>query len=553
MSDLFVWITGLFDDCLARAPTHVAWELDRPQPPLIASVRPADMPMATVHLDRDDIRSRIDFACRLQALLQVALDHPVPACLTHKLGLTPARSGDEMIWACPEQDFWCNVGDYELAAFWPPTQADMWAAPLLARRFERRGITGVSSFSVDDHDGHPVVRLAARPDADEAALRAAAAPLHVEFSHAPAISTVRRWQPADERGPARETLSVIGVAIRAARLDGTLRRASPVDGCDFLVGDSRVRLAAAHLLGAPGSPLLQDSSGVPFADEGELVSCGGGGEPHGPVRGSSGIFSAGQISVRRDRPAAEMADASARAAETYDGMAEAYDLAVARGERPYNSLYERPAIISMLPDVVGKRVLDVGCGSGPLSAWMSGRGAAEVIGFDASASMVRLAQQKQIQGASFRVADLSMPLDFLADESFDLAVASLVMHYLHEWVEPLRELRRVLRPDGQLIFSTHHPASDVELSRSGNYFHTELLHEQWNLGGQAVHVHFWRRPLNDMFAAFQQAGFTVRTFLEPQPLPECREKFPQAWRSLTTRPAFAFFELTPTRSARHQP
>jgi SAM-dependent methyltransferase len=245
-----------------------------------------------------------------------------------------------------------------------------------------------------------------------------------------------------------------------------------------------------------------------------------------------------------------MADASARAAETYDGMADAYDVAVAEGDRPYNSLYERPAIISMLPDVAGKRVLDAGCGSGPLAAWLSSHGAAEVIGFDASASMVHLAQKKHIHGASFRVADLSRPLDFLADESVDLAVASLVMHYLHDWLEPLRELRRVLVPGGQLIFSTHHPAQDVELSSSGNYFETELLHEQWDLDGEAFDVHFWRRPLTDMFAAFEQAGFTVLTFLEPQPLPECREKFPRVWQSLTTRPAFAFFKLTPTRSTR---
>lgn len=165
-------------------------------------------------------------------------------------------------------------------------------------------------------------------------------------------------------------------------------------------------------------------------------------------------------------------------------MAEAYDLAVAEGERPYNPLYERPAIVSM----------------------------------------VRLAQQKQIQGASLRVADLSWPLGFLADESLDLAVASLVMHSLHDWVAPLRELRCVLRPNGQLIFSAHHRAQDVEPSSSGDYFDTELLHEQWNLDGKAFDVHFWRRPLTDMFAAFEQAGFTVLTLLEPQPLPEFREK-----------------------------
>jgi RimJ/RimL family protein N-acetyltransferase/SAM-dependent methyltransferase len=236
----------------------------------------------------------------------------------------------------------------------------------------------------------------------------------------------------------------------------------------------------------------------------------------------------------------------ALAASNYDAMAEAYDAAIVEGDRPYNSLYERPAIISMLPSVTGKRVLDVGCGSGPLSAWLASHGAAEVVGFDASARMVGLAQQKRIERVSFRVADLTQPLDFLTDRSFDLAVASLVMHYLRDWVQPLRELRRVLKPDGEMILSTHHPASDIKLSATGNYFDTELVHERWNLDGEAFEVHFWRRPLTAIFSAFDQAGFSVRTFLEPQPLPECRTKFPQAWEALTTKPAFAFFKLRPT-------
>lgn len=225
-------------------------------------------------------------------------------------------------------------------------------------------------------------------------------------------------------------------------------------------------------------------------------------------------------------------------------MADDYEASIVEGDRPYNSHYERPAIISMLPDVTGKRVLDVGCGSGPLSAWLASHGA-EVFGFDTSPNMVRLAEKKNIPGASFRVADLAEPLDFLSDNSFDLAVASLVMHYLHNWVEPLRELRRVLQPAGQLIVSTHHPTNELNLPVSSNYFATELIRERWNLSGKEFDVHFWRRPLSAMFAAFESAGFGVRSFLEPMPLPECREQFPDAWEELTTRPAFAFFKLVP--------
>jgi len=170
---------------------------------------------------------------------------------------------------------------------------------------------------------------------------------------------------------------------------------------------------------------------------------------------------------------------------------------------------------------------------------------ADVTGLDASASMVRLARQRCSGSASFIVADLAQPLDFLADDAFDVIVASLVLHYLRDWVAPVRELRRVLRPDGRLVFSTHHPALDVRLSRSGDYFATELLHDRFVLAGKSFDVRFWRRPLQDMFSAFSAAGFRVERLSEPQPLPECRERFADVWTLLTTQPRFLFFRLAP--------
>jgi SAM-dependent methyltransferase len=233
----------------------------------------------------------------------------------------------------------------------------------------------------------------------------------------------------------------------------------------------------------------------------------------------------------------------ADAVSAYEAMADDYADAV--DESPFNALYERPGVIALLPEVDGKRVLDVGCGSGPLSAWLVSRGA-DVVGFDISPSMVRRAERRALRSASFRVADLAEPLSFLEDSSFDVAVASLVIHYLHDWVPPLSELRRILRPDGALVLSTHHPAKDVlELSATGNYLATELLTDRWEKGGKKFDVRFWHRPLSAMFAAFDEAGFVVRKLTEPLPLPECRERFPDEWERLSTEPNFLFFRLSP--------
>jgi len=231
-----------------------------------------------------------------------------------------------------------------------------------------------------------------------------------------------------------------------------------------------------------------------------------------------------------------------RAAAAYDAMADAYAADVE--DNAYNALYERPALIALLPAVAGRRVLEAGCGSGPLTAWLVDNGA-EVVAFDASPRQLKLARRRGLRSASFVAADLSAPLDFLDDDAFDIVVAGLVLHYCKDWVAPLREIRRVLKPGGVVALSTHHPAWDIALSPSPNYFATELVRDTWSKGGRDYEVTFWRRPLSAMFRAIAQAGFRVDRLAEPQPRPECRVRFPEAWEQLTTRPTFLFFRLTP--------
>jgi hypothetical protein len=311
MSDLVVWIRLLFSDCLARSPFGVGWELDRAEPPLIASVMPADMPAGHVRLDRDDIGARIDFASRLQALLDVVLERPAPWCPAHRVGLTPTRVGDDMIWSCHEGDFQCELGQYELAAFWPPTENDRWAAPLLSRRFAQCGVRGLARFSVQDDGGRLIANVAVRPETDEQAVRDAAAPLPVDITHVPAISTVREWRPATEREPTHEVLTVKGVMHRLALLQGSLRRARPEDDCDFLIGDTHVRLIPDHQIGPPNGPVVLDGNGIPFGYEGDEVKCGGGFGPPEPVRGGTPVFNAGVLAIFGGRGRQSVQDDSA--------------------------------------------------------------------------------------------------------------------------------------------------------------------------------------------------------------------------------------------------
>jgi ubiquinone/menaquinone biosynthesis C-methylase UbiE len=224
----------------------------------------------------------------------------------------------------------------------------------------------------------------------------------------------------------------------------------------------------------------------------------------------------------------------------YDSFAEAYS---AENETSLpNAYYERPATLALAGNVAGHRILDAGCGSGPLLAVLRDQGAT-VTGIDSSARMLELARRRLGADASLHVADLRDPLPF-PDGAFDDVVASLVLHYLKNWEPTLAEFRRVLRPGGRLIVSVDHPFVAYTLADPRPDYHATTSYSfEWTLRGQTAQMHFWRRPLHAMTGAFTAAGFHIATISEPQPDPAARELFPDDFDHLSTGMSFIFFVL----------
>ncbi|MGW0432052.1 class I SAM-dependent DNA methyltransferase [Micromonospora sp. NPDC003197] len=89
--------------------------------------------------------------------------------------------------------------------------------------------------------------------------------------------------------------------------------------------------------------------------------------------------------------------ASQAVANDYDSFAEAY--AAETESNLINGYYTRPAILDLAGDVAGRRILDVGCGAGPLLAELRDRGAI-VTGIEPSAKMLALARQRLGDGTA---------------------------------------------------------------------------------------------------------------------------------------------------------
>lgn len=111
---------------------------------------------------------------------------------------------------------------------------------------------------------------------------------------------------------------------------------------------------------------------------------------------------------------------------------------------------------SMLQDVRGKRVLDLGCGFGWFCRFAAGEGAACVHGVDVSEKMLERARRETDDS---RIIYERADLESYAPpaRAFDLAYSSLAFHYIADLAGLLRRVHAALRPGGALVCSVEHP------------------------------------------------------------------------------------------------
>jgi SAM-dependent methyltransferase len=117
---------------------------------------------------------------------------------------------------------------------------------------------------------------------------------------------------------------------------------------------------------------------------------------------------------------------------------------------------EWPTLRAMLPDLNGRRVVDLGCGFGWFCRWARQQGATGVLGLDVSEKMLARARAKTTDPAIvYERADLERLA--LPEASADLAYSALALHYLENLGEMFAVVHRALTPGGRFVFSAEHP------------------------------------------------------------------------------------------------
>jgi SAM-dependent methyltransferase len=226
--------------------------------------------------------------------------------------------------------------------------------------------------------------------------------------------------------------------------------------------------------------------------------------------------------------------------EQWDRNADLWAEQVRAGFDRYRELYNNPAFFAFAGELGGLAVLDAGCGEGYNTRLFARRGA-RMTGVDASARMIELARAEERRaplGIRYQLASFSN-LNGFADGAFDAVVSTMALMDGPDFAAAARELRRVLRPGGALVFSILHPCFATKGLRwirddrgravrltVGGYFDDAPWVEGWRFKSASAvdapkfFVPRFDRTLSQYLNALIDARLVIERVEEPRPSEE---------------------------------
>lgn len=193
----------------------------------------------------------------------------------------------------------------------------------------------------------------------------------------------------------------------------------------------------------------------------------------------------------------------------------------------------------MLPDLNGKKVLDLGCGFGEHCKMFIERGAQKVVGIDISQKMLDVAKK---ENSNEKITYVNMPMENISElnETFDIVVSSLALHYVEDFSGVTKSIYSLLNDGGFFIFSQEHPLVTTH-SRGSRWTKDEngvklyVNISNYGIEGErdtkwfVDNVKIYHRTFSTIVNTLSESGFSIEKMTEPLPTEELLQKHPEQY------------------------
>lgn len=219
----------------------------------------------------------------------------------------------------------------------------------------------------------------------------------------------------------------------------------------------------------------------------------------------------------------------------------------------FNDLTETPILLSMLPDLCSKKILDIGCGMGQHAKQYSDMGASAVLGIDISEKMLNYAREHN-SADNITYTQLALESLYEIQAKFDLVTSSLVFDYAEDLDKLMKSVYGLLADNSEFVFSMSHPMATAydgtypryTRSESGerlyaninNYFVEGARKVTWVVEDYEL----YHRTVSSIINSIIKAGFVIAECRESQISDELRKQYPDTFGGTIHRPDFIFFK-----------
>lgn len=223
-----------------------------------------------------------------------------------------------------------------------------------------------------------------------------------------------------------------------------------------------------------------------------------------------------KTSPRRGKPASKKPSA------VWDQAAQWYDALVGLKGSEYQKAVIFPGALQLMQLKKGETVLDLACGQGVFSRYLSQR-KMKVTGLDTSEEMIRFAQSRSDSSIRYKQGN-AQDSQALQGNTFDAVVCLLALQNIESLPPVMHNVKRWLKPGGRFVMVTTHPCFRIPRQTHWGWDEQKKIqYRRVDLYGSESAIPIltppfaqansftvtYHRPLQSYFQALAEAGLCV--------------------------------------------